>query len=142
MLHRKLKEARLGAGLTMEAAAEKLSLTQSTISRIEAGDTGVTSQRLVDLASAYGVSPSALLDGSVVRSMSETDLDRLGMVIEFVEASLADAKPRPQPSQIKDVVVTIFKQETAIAWETGASFDPSRYQDLVALLFKQKGQAR
>lgn len=137
MLHDKLKEARVEAGFTMEDAGRRLGLSQSTLSRIEAGDTGISSQRLVDLASAYGVSPSALLEGAVVRSMSETDLDRLGMVIEFVEEALIGADPRPVPSQIKDAVVAIFKQETALAWETGATFDPSRYQDLLTLLFNQ-----
>lgn len=137
MLHEKLKIARVAAGLTMEDAGRRLGLSQSTLSRIEAGDTGVSSQRLVDLASAYGVSPSALLEGSVRRSMSETDLDRLGMVIEFVEESLADTNPRPAPSRIKDTIVAIFRQETVLSWETGAKFDPSRYSDLVALLFKQ-----
>lgn len=121
----------------MEDAGRRLGVSQSTLSRIEAGDTGVSSQRLVDLASAYGASPSALLDGAVVRSMSETDLDRLGMVIEFVEEALMSSDPRPAPSQIKDTVVAIFKQETALSWETGATFDPSRYHDLVTLLFKQ-----
>lgn len=137
MLHDKLKEARVNSGFTMEDAGRRLGLSQSTLSRIEAGDTGVSSQRLVDLASAYGVSPSAILEGSVVRSMSETDLDRLGMVIEFVEEALVDADPRPAPSQIKDAVVAIFKQETTLSWETGATFDPSRYRELVTLLFKQ-----
>ena len=61
MLHKKLKEARIGAGLTMEAAGEKLGLSQSSLSRIEHGDTGVSSQRLVDFASAYGVSPLSLI---------------------------------------------------------------------------------
>ena len=137
MLHKQLKKARLEAGLTMEAAGQRLGVSQSTLSRIEAGDTGVSSQRLVDLASAYCVSPSALLEGSVVRSMSETDLDRMGMVIEFIEVALTDKNPRPSPRQIKDAVVTIFKQETALSWDTGATFDPARYQDLVKLLFEQ-----
>lgn len=137
MLHEKLKEARLNAGLTMEDAGRRLGVSQSTLSRIEAGDTGVSSQRLVDLASAYGASPSALLDGAVVRSMSETDLDRLGMVIEFVEEALVNAYPRPGPSHVKNTVVTIFKHETTLSWETGATFDPGRYHDLITLLFKQ-----
>jgi len=137
MLHEQLKKARRDAGLTMEEAGQRLDVSQSTLSRIEAGDTGVSSQRLVDLASTYGVSPSALLEGSVVRSMSETDLDRMGMVIEFIEVALTDKNPRPSPGQIKDAVVTIFKQETALSWDTGATFDPSRYQDLVKLLFEQ-----
>lgn len=139
MLHKALKKARVRAGLTMDAAGEKLGLSQSSLSRIENGDTGVSSQRLVDFASAYGVSPSALLNGSVEPGMSEADLERLGLVVEFIETELADVQPRPAPGQVKDLVVTIFKQETKIAWDTGLDFDPSRYSDLVSLLCKQAG---
>ena len=134
MLHDDLKRARVDAGLTMDAAAAKLGLSQSTLSRIESGDTGVTSQRLVDLASAYGVSPSKLLDGAVERAMSETDLDRMGQVIEFVEEVLSDTSPRPSPRQIRDTVIAIFQQETAASWESGGEFNPRRYQRLVDAL--------
>ncbi len=137
MLHDELKKARLDAGLTMEDAGRLLGLSQSTLSRIEAGDTGVSSQRLADLASAYGVSPSSLLDGSAVRSMSESDIARMGMVVEFMEEALADITPRPAPHEVRDAVVTIFRQETTLSWETGASFDPTRYQDFIALLFSR-----
>ena len=118
----------------MDAAAAKLGLSQSTLSRIESGDTGVTSQRLVDLASAYGVSPSKLLDGAVERAMSETDLDRMGQVIEFVEEVLSDTSPRPSPRQIRDTVIAIFQQETAASWESRAAFDPTRYRTLIETL--------
>lgn len=138
MLHEKLKEARLNAKLTVTETAKRLGMSQSTLSRIEAGDTGVSSQRLVDLAATYGVSPSALLDGSVVRSMSENDLERMGLVIEFVEESLAGTTPRPTPGEVRDTVITIFKQETALSWDTGAAFDPSRYKDIVSLKLRRQ----
>lgn len=141
MVHEELKKARINAGLTMEDAGLLVGLSQSTLSRIEAGDTGISSQRLVDLASAYGVSPSSVLDGSAVRSMSEADIDRMGMVVEFVEETLVGVDPRPAPAIVRDAVVTIFKQETKLAWEAGTSFDPARYEDLLKLMFK-KGPSR
>ncbi len=138
LLHEKLKTARLDAGLTMEKAAECLGLSQSTLSRIESGDTNVSSQRLVDLASAYGVSPSKLLDEAVVRSMSETDLDRIGLVIEFVEEVLVDTTPRPSPRQIRETVLAIFRQETEASWEAGSTFNPLRYRALINILIEKE----
>lgn len=138
MLNEIIKQARLEAGLTLDQAAEKMGLSQSTMSRIETGETAITAQRLVDMASAYGVSPSQLLDGAVVRSMSETDLDRIGAVIEFVDAAAADQSPRPSSQTIRQTVLAIFRQETASSWETGATFDPSRYSELVTMLLSAK----
>lgn len=138
MLNELIKQARLEAGLTLDQAAAKLGLSQSTMSRIETGETAITAQRLVDMASAYGVSPSQLLDGAVVRSMSETDLDRIGAVIEFVDAAATDQSPRPSSQTIRQTVLAIFRQETASAWETGASFDPTRYRELVTMLLSAK----
>ncbi|WP_413219526.1 helix-turn-helix domain-containing protein [Tritonibacter mobilis] len=138
MLNELIKRARLEAGLTLDQAAAKMGLSQSTMSRIETGETTITADRLVDLASAYGVSPSQLLDGAVVRSMSQTDLDRIGAVIEFVEIIAEDQTPRPSPQKIRDTVLAIFRQETSSAWETGAAFDPSRYSELVTMLLSAK----
>lgn len=138
MLNEIIKQARLEAGLTLDQAAEKMGLSQSTMSRIETGETAITAQRLVDMASAYGVSPSQLLDGAVVRSMSETDLDRIGAVIEFVDAAAADQSPRPSSQTIRQTVLAIFRQETAFSWETGAAFDPTRYRELVTMLLRAK----
>ena len=139
MLHDHLKQARLDAGLTMEKAALRLGLSQSTLSRIESGDTGINSQRLVDLASAYGVSPAKLLDGAVVQSLSDTELERIGQVIEFVEDTLSGIEPRPNPKQIKEIVLAIFRQETAASSTTGAEFAPSRYRSLIDSLLGRTG---
>ena len=132
MLHLELKKARQAAGMSMDEVAEKIGVSQSTLSRIEAGVAGVSSQRLIDMASAYGLSPSSLLDGSAVRTMSDTDLDRIGQVIEFVEEVLADELPRPDPKQIRDTVIAIFKQETLASWEGQGTFNPRRFEDLVS----------
>jgi transcriptional regulator with XRE-family HTH domain len=138
VLNELIKQARMEAGLTLDQAAEKLGISQSSVSRIETGETAVTAQRLVDMAAAYRVSPSQLLDGAVVGSMSETDLDRIGAVIEFVDAAAADQTPRPSPQTIRQTVLAIFRQETATAWETGAAFDPTRYRELVTILLSAK----
>lgn len=138
MLNELIKQARLEASLTLDQAADKVGLSQSTMSRIETGETAVTAQRLVEIAAAYGVSPSQLLDGAVVRSISEADLDRIGAVIELVESSAAVQTPRPSPKVIRDAVLAVFRQESASASETGAAFNPERYRDLIKLLITAK----
>lgn len=118
----------------MTDAAKKAGISQSSLSRIEAGDSNVSSQRLVDLAGAYGVSPSMLLNGAVERSLSDTDLDRIGQVIELVEEILADTAPRPNPRQVRETVLAIFRQETEATWKSGLDFDPTRYRALIETL--------
>ena len=49
---------------------------------------------LADLASAYGVFPSRLLDGAVVRAMSDADLDRISCGSTFLELSKKDFDKR------------------------------------------------
>tara|TARA_R110002096_G_scaffold147466_2_gene307285 strand:+ start:11114 stop:11530 length:417 start_codon:yes stop_codon:yes gene_type:complete len=134
LLYQDLKKARIAAGMTMEVVAKRLGIAQSTLSRIETGDTGVTSQRLADLCAVYGVKPSTLLDAAAVNSMSDRELDRIGAVIEFVEQVLADVVPRPAPSQIRKTVLAIFRQETISTATTGSEFDPTRYHDLIKIL--------
>lgn len=123
MLHIILKKARLDAKLTMEQASERVGISQSQLSRIESKKAQVSAQRLVDLAGAYGVSPSKLLDGAVVGAMPESDLDRIGQVIEFVEETLAEHEPRPSPKLIRKTVLAIFRQETKTSLESGKPFE-------------------
>ena len=114
----------------MQVAA-RTGISQSQLSRIETGSAAIASQRLVELAGIYGVSPSKLLDGALVKSMSDTDLDRIGQVIEFVEASLLGYVPRPSPQLIRNAVLAIFRHETAAAHEARREFDPGRYHGIL-----------
>jgi len=138
VLHDDLKKARLDAGLTTAQAAERLGINQSSLSRIETGETAVSSQRLIDLARLYGVSPSKLLDGAVVNALAEEDLNRLGQVITFVEDVLQGQETRPSPETIRDTILAIFRQESEAAWESGAEFNPARYRDLISILVKKR----
>jgi len=135
VLHEDLKRARQQLGLSMVEAAKKLGLSQSQLSRIESGRSGITSQRLAELAGLYGISVSKLLDGQTVRTMSDTDLDRMGLVIEFVETIVADHNPRPSPQAIRNAVITIFRHETLSVQGTSKSFDPTTYRDILLSMF-------
>lgn len=134
MLHDDLKKARQAAGMTMEVVATRLGIAQSTLSRIESGKTGLTSQRLADLCALYGVKPSTLMDSAAANSMSDRELERIGAVIEFVEHVLVDVVPRPAPNLIRKTVLAIFRQETIATASTGSEFDPTRYHDLIRIL--------
>lgn len=132
-----LKQARKNAGLTMVDAVKLIGITQGSLSRIENGDTAVSSQRLIDMAGVYGVSPSSLMDGAVVNALSDKDLDRIGQVIEFVEEVLSEHSSRPKPTVVRETILAIFKQESASAYKSGADFDPTRYRELISVLIKK-----
>lgn len=122
----------------MVEAARKLGLSQSQLSRIESGKSGITSQRLAELAGLYGISVSKLLEGQTVRTMSDTDLDRMRKVIEFVESVLVDHSPRPSPQVISNAVITIFRHETLAVHGTSKAFDPTAYREiLISMIGKQ-----
>lgn len=114
----------------------KVGISQGQLSRIETNKASVTSSRLVDLATVYGVSAAHLLEGALVGAMSEADLDRIGQVIEFVEETLADHEPRPSPKLIRKTVLAIFRQETKASLDSGKPFDPGQYRDLVKSLLE------
>lgn len=131
MLHHLLKQARIDAGLTLVQVATRMGVSQSQLSRMETGAASVSAQRLVELAGIYGVSPSRLLDGAVVKAMSDTDLDRIGQVIEFVEEALLSVDPRPTPRLIRKAVLAIFRHETAASHEASRPFSPAAYRGIL-----------
>jgi transcriptional regulator with XRE-family HTH domain len=131
VLHHLLKQARIDAGLTLIQVASKTGVSQSQLSRIETGSANVSASRLVELSGIYGVSPSRLLDGAVVKSMSDTDLERIGQVIEFVEEALLGMDPRPTPQLIRRAVLAIFRHETAAAHAESRPFNPLGYRGIL-----------
>lgn len=56
-----LRQARIGAGLTQVAAAEKLGCRQTFLSKIECGERRLDVIEFVVICQAYGTSPDALL---------------------------------------------------------------------------------
>lgn len=61
VLRRRLREARLAAGLTQVEAGERLGRNQQHINRCEAGDRRVDAIELLDFAAIYGCTVSDLL---------------------------------------------------------------------------------
>lgn len=120
----------------MVQVAEKLGVSQTMISRIEAGTRDVTETELVKFSDIYGVSPSQLREAAVIRPISETDLDRIGEVIEFVEVAISSADHRPNPRMVREAIIAIFRQENELARKTAVEFDPNRYSELVSILLR------
>ena len=66
-----LKSYRKAAGLTQQALAERLHTGQSTIAQWENGDRTPPVKRLLDIAEALGIAPSALLDAQAEKEATE-----------------------------------------------------------------------
>lgn len=58
---RRIRLARKKAGMTGGALAEKIGTDKGTISRIERGEAGLSTDRLQEIAVALAVEPSTLL---------------------------------------------------------------------------------
>jgi len=122
----------------MVQVGEQLGMSQSVISRIEAGRRDVTETELTRFAELYGVSPSQLRDAAMLRRITDTDIDRMGEVIEFVETVITQEESRPPPKLVRETILAIFRQEDDLFRKTAVSFDPSRYSELVAILLRNK----
>jgi len=62
-LGRNIRFQRLAAGLSQEALAHRLGLTFQQVQKYEKGTNRVSANRLVELASIFGIDIMALLDG-------------------------------------------------------------------------------
>lgn len=60
-LGKRIKAARLAAGLTQEQLAEKINLSSGHCAHVERGTTKVSLPALVDIANALNTTPDALL---------------------------------------------------------------------------------
>jgi transcriptional regulator with XRE-family HTH domain len=69
-LGRNIRFQRLAAGLSQEALAHRLGLTFQQVQKYEKGTNRVSANRLVELASIFGIDIMALLDGVDVPTAS------------------------------------------------------------------------
>lgn len=65
-----IRQARLATGMSARMLAERLQVSVGTISAIENGKTSVSTRRLRDLADAFGIEASALLEPARPRANS------------------------------------------------------------------------
>lgn len=127
-----LQRARESVGLSLTDAAIQLGIPKTTLWRWENGQTKIYAEKLVRVASAYGVSASKLFEGEVVIAPSQIDYERLGMVVEHVELIVQANGHRPKPEAVKTAVVEILRLETQRLLDVkGGEFDLSRYEQTI-----------
>ncbi|HEY0229357.1 MAG TPA: TetR family transcriptional regulator [Mycobacterium sp.] len=76
-LGQSIRAARVAAGLSVRALAERLDISAATISAIENGKAGVSVTRLQELAAALGVTAARLLSAAPPASKDDRALARL-----------------------------------------------------------------
>lgn len=130
-LHQTIKKARQQRGLSLSGAAELLGMSKTSLHRMETGGS-VSMEKLVAIASGYGISPGSLLDGSIQVPISEMDLELVAEVVRLVLVTSHDMKPQPEPNRLAATVVEVIKltqQDRARA--DGSSTDPARYAGVI-----------
>lgn len=131
-----LQEARETKELTLGQAAKLLGVPKTSLWRWENNKTKVYAQQLVDIAAVYGLSVSAIFEGKIMTAPTQTDFDRLGIVVEHIERIIQTQETRPPPQAVRTAVVEVLRLETSRVLETtGSTFDPSRYNGLVKGIF-------
>ncbi len=136
-IHDTLKEARERAGLTLERAAASIGISGASFSRMENGLAKVTIDRLEVLAALYGVSASALVEGTVVTKPSTIDLDRLRKVVEAVQQVVNECDAKPSPEKMSAAITELYQLEIGhIVSDPKASFDPNRHIGIIRAMFR------
>ena len=137
-IHNILRQSREQAGLTLEQAAECIGISGASFSRMENGLSKVTTERLEMLAALYGVSASALVEGSIVMRPSTLDLDRLKAVVKAVQGVVNSRRVKPSPEKMAMAVAELYRLEIEhIVSNPKAEFDPARHIGIIEAMFKK-----
>jgi len=137
-LHGKIKEARQQCQMSQAQVAEALEITPASYSRLESGQSAITTDRLQRLAKLFDVSAGALLEGSIVRLPHRLDMDRLKLVVTEIEHTIARLDVRPSPEKVADAVAEVYQTEIEYVFnQPKQEFDPSRHRRLIELIFRK-----
>ena len=136
-LNKTLKEARLRAGMVQEDAAKHLGITGASFSRMESGESSITTDRLIRLAGLYRVSAASILDGAVVLNPTAIDLNCLKLAVIEIEKIIASLGVRPSPEKIAEATAELYRTEVEfIIQHPRETFTPSRHARLLELIFR------
>ena len=136
-IHHTLREARTRIGMSQDEAAKHLGISGASFSRMESGESAITTDRLVRLAALYKVSAASLLEGAVVTHPSAVDLDRLKLAIIEVEKVVSALGVRPSPQKVADAVAELYRTEIEFIIEhPRETFTPARHIRLLELIFR------
>jgi transcriptional regulator with XRE-family HTH domain len=136
-IHKTLRDARERTGMSQEDAAKHLGISGASFSRMESGESAVTTDRLFKLAALYKVSAASLLEGAIVTHPSAIDLERLKLAIIEVEKVVSALGVRPSPQKVADAVAELYRTEIEhIIEHPRESFTPARHARLLELIFR------
>ena len=135
-LHHLLRAAREQAGIRLEEAARLIGISGASFSRMETGQSKITTDRLETLARLYDISAAALLEGTIVTRPSTIDIDRMRQVVEVIQEVVLAVGAQPSPEKLGLVVAEIYRMEveTMIA-DPKATFEPARHRTLIRAMF-------
>lgn len=137
-IHNTLRQSREQAGLTLEQAADSIGISGASFSRMENGLSKVTTERLEMLAQLYGVSASALIEGSIVMRPSTVDLERLKAVVQVVQGVVNSRRVKPSPEKMAMAVTELYRLEIDhIVSNPKAEFDPDRHIGIIETMFSK-----
>ena len=137
-LHAKIREARQQCQMSQAQVAEMLDITPASYSRLEAGQSAISTSRLTQLAEIFDVSAAALLEGSIVRLPHRLDMDRLRMVVTEIENTIALLDVRPSAEKVADAVAEVYQTEIEYVFNhPKQEFDPARHRRLIELIFRK-----
>lgn len=138
----RIRDARERSGMSMDDAADALGVSRVQIWRLEHKSKTVSAERLFEMADLFGVDPRKLLQGDTAPSTHQDLYHRIAQVVAMVEQQVQSLDVRPSPELIADAVIEILQQEANQPTDAKlAPFNPSHYQGLIALLFKQSPSA-
>ena len=135
-----LRAAREQAGISLRQAADELGITNASLSRMETGVSGVTADRLDELAKLYGVTIGGLFEGKLVTRPTTLDVERMKGVVLLVQTVIQSRRVKPSPEKIADAVAMVFERE--IEWliansDADPDFEPKRHVTFVETIFRK-----
>ena len=133
-----ISQARTNAKLGLNEAARLLDTYGATLSRMEAGTTGIKAAMLVKMADLYKVSIDHLVRGEVVRQPSTIDLDMMGAVVRTIAEHVQSRRLTPTPIKLSKAVVQVYRAEVSYLLDhPKAEFDLQRHESLIDALFEE-----
>lgn len=96
-LYNTIKKIRTSKGFTQEYVAEKLGMLQGNYTKLEAGKTQITIERLERIAEVFGMTVLELLEGHESSAQKKTDLEsleRLEQRIKELESRVLELQDR------------------------------------------------
>lgn len=105
----RIKELRKALGLTQEAFAKKIGLTQNTITRVETGSRGLSSSAISVICHEFGVSERWLRTGA---GEMFVDMDADTRIATFFADVLRD-----EPDSFRKRLVSMLAKLDARDWE-------------------------